>query len=121
MNHNHLLTIAVIGVVAIIGLSSIKSTDEQVQLCLNTKAMHQLIAAKKLQTLMTTWSADGHVHETLLTPLENGEIVVVDYDSTVPDSAREYCVESITNYASINPDSVELLYEALERLRGKRA
>lgn len=89
--------------------------------CISQDKLEQIIDNRKLQTLLQSNTTTGKIHEMMFTPLNNGELFIVEYDKSITDKDRKYCIVSITNNININEVSIDNLYNALERVRGHRA
>jgi hypothetical protein len=88
--------------------------------CISRDELEKVIDDRKLQSLLQSYTTNGKVHEIMFTPLNNGEIIVVEYDKVGP-TTKKYCILSITNETNINETSIDNLYDALEKVRGHRA
>lgn len=81
----------------------------------------KLITDRKFVTFIQTVTADNKVNETMITPLYNREVIIVEYDPKIKKENRKFCVISTTNGTNVNDYTIDMLYNALERVRGHRA
>lgn len=82
--------------------------------CFSREEVMKYISDYKFQTLFQSITADGKTLEVLITPLNNQETIIIQYES------GKYCLMSKTHMTKMNEESIDLLHEKLEKFRGTR-
>lgn len=115
-----LIAFAVLLALLVTGITHSTHTEAATN-CTDKTAIDKLIEDRKLVTLIQSITASGKIDEIMITPLYNREIMVIEYDPEVDLDKRPYCVISVTRGSKANDWAIDLLYNALEKVRGHRA
>lgn len=104
-----------VSIIAILGVRYNVHADTT-DSCSNREQLEKIMDEHKLQTLVKSYKDKDNVREIMITPLNKGEVYIIDYNKS--DKDKKYCIVSITNETTINDSSISILYKALERVRG---